>query len=60
MLSAGSTVGSAGSTGATRAVDGSAGSTEAAKDGGETNLDDAATRLAVDVAVASLSVPRTR
>ena len=60
MLSARSTIGSAGSTGATGATDGSAGSTGAAKDGGGTNLDDTATGLAVDAAVASPSVPRTR
>ena len=60
MLSARSTVGSAGSTGATGATDGNAGSTGAAKVGGGANLDDAATGLAVDTAVASLSVPRTR
>ena len=57
MLSARSTVGSAGSTGAIGATDGSVGSTGAAKVGGGTNLDDAATELAVDTAVASPSVP---
>ena len=58
MLSTGSTVASAGSTGATGVVDGSVGSTRAAKVGGGTNLDDAATGLAVDAAVASPSVPQ--
>ena len=55
-LSAGSNAGSAGST---EAADSSAGSTRAARAGGEANLDGAATGLAVDAAVASPSVPRT-
>ena len=48
------------STGATGAANGSARSTGAAKVGGRTNLDDAATELAVDAAIASPSVPQTR
>ena len=56
MLSVRSTVGSAGSTGAT---DGSAGSTGAAKVGGGANLNGTATRLAVDAAATTPSVPRT-
>ena len=69
MLSAGSAVGSAGSTGAAGSADGNVGSTGAA-DGNarstratgarrEANLDGTATRLAVDATAASPSVART-
>ena len=54
----GSADGSAGSTGATGSADGSARSTGAADAGGEANLDGAATGLAVDSTVALPSVPR--
>ena len=58
-LSARSTVGSVGSTGAARAADGSTGSTGAARVGGEADQDGVTIELAVDAAAASPSVPRT-
>ena len=57
VLSAGSAVGSAGSTGAAGAADGGARSTGAAGVGGDVDLDGAAIEFAVDAAAASASVP---
>ena len=56
--SAGSTGAAEGSAGSTGATEGSAGSTGAAWVVGDTNLNGAAIRFAVDAAVALLSVPR--
>ena len=53
MLSARSTVGSAGSTGAAEAADSNAGSTGATEVGRGANLDGATTKFAVDAAATS-------